>query len=174
MDIHPFNQPDVERAKKLATEAMSGDAGAEAVAPVPVVGDTFVVRLERFLDQVRVGDYVAVQAYLAPDDTVDDAVARFRQLVGDRYGCATTFGYGPRFLHSTGQLHKGGPNSGLFIQLVDRPTADVDVPETDYSFGQVIAAQASGDYAALREADRRVLRVDVTEGGVEALVGALL
>jgi transaldolase / glucose-6-phosphate isomerase len=172
--VHPFNQPDVERAKQLARAAMSGDSADDVVAPVPVAGDTFRVRLERFLDQIRPGDYLSLQAYLAPDDDVDAAAGRFRQLVGERHQCATTFGYGPRFLHSTGQLHKGGPNSGVFVQVVDRSDAIVPVPETDYTFNQVIAAQADGDYAALREADRRVLRVDVTDGGMEALLEGLV
>lgn len=173
LGVHPFDQPDVERAKQLARRAMEEEADDEAVHPVPTGDDVFRVRLERFLDQMRPGDYVALQAYLAPDPDVDATAARFRQIVGERYETATTFGYGPRFLHSTGQLHKGGPNTGLFIQLVDRPDPDVSVPETDYTFGRLIAAQAAGDYAALREADRRVLRVDVTDGGIEGLVEAL-
>ncbi|MGA7273051.1 MAG: glucose-6-phosphate isomerase [Acidimicrobiia bacterium] len=174
MGVHPFNQPDVERAKKLARRAMEGGSGSEdAAAPVPVGGDTFRVRLERFLDQVRPGDYVALQAYLAPGQDNDAAAGRFRELVAERHDCATTFGYGPRFLHSTGQLHKGGPDSGLYVQVVDRSKDRVPVPETDYTFGQIITAQADGDYAALREVDRRVLRVDATDGGLEALVEGL-
>lgn len=173
MDVHPFDQPDVERAKQLAKAAMSGESGEDTVAPVSVEGDTFRVRLERFLKQIRPGDYLALQAYLAPDPDVEAAATRFREVVGDRHQCATTFGYGPRFLHSTGQLHKGGPNTGVFIQLVDQSDRPVPVPETDYTFNQVIAAQADGDYAALMERDRRVLRVDVTRGGMEGLLEAL-
>lgn len=173
MGINPFDQPDVERAKQLAKKVMAGDGGAEATTPVPVEGDTFAVRLERFLGEIRPGDYVALQAYVPPAPEVEAAAARFRQMVGARHECSTTFGYGPRFLHSTGQLHKGGPNTGVFIQVVDRGGEDLGVPETDYTFGHLIGAQADGDYAALRERDRRVLRVDVTDGGTEALVEAL-
>lgn len=174
LGVHPFNQPDVERAKKLARRVMEGDGGGDdIVQPVPVGGDTFRVRLERFLRQGRAGDYLSLQAYLAPDPDVDAGADRFRRIVGERQAMATTFGYGPRFLHSTGQLHKGGPNTGLFIQVVDRSSQQLGVPESDYTFNQVIAAQADGDYAALREADRRVLRVDVTDGGMEALLEAL-
>lgn len=173
LGVHPFNQPDVERAKQLTRAAMSGEGSDDVVAPVPVAGDTFRVRLERFLDQIRPGDYLSLQAYLAPEPDVDAAAGRFRRLVGERHQCATTFGYGPRFLHSTGQLHKGGPPTGVFVQVVDRSEEAVAVPETDYTFNHVIAAQADGDYAALREADRRVLRVDVTDGGMEALLEAL-
>lgn len=173
LDVLPFDQPDVERAKQLARQAMEDGSGGETVDPVPVQGDTFRVRLDRFLSQIRPGDYLSLQAYLAPDPENDAAADRVRQLVGDRYECATTFGYGPRFLHSTGQLHKGGPNTGVFIQVVDRVSDDLPVPETDYTFGRLIAAQAAGDYGALRERDRRVLRVDVTDGGMETLVEAL-
>lgn len=173
LSVHPFNQPDVERAKQLAKRAMEGEGAGDTVPPVPVDGETFPVRLERFLDQARPGDYLALQAYLAPEPGVDAAADRFRQIVGARTQIVTTFGYGPRFLHSTGQLHKGGPNTGLFVQVVDRGGDGIPVPETDFTFDALISAQADGDYAALREADRRVLRVDVTEGGMEALVEAL-
>lgn len=172
MGVHPFDQPDVERAKQLAKQAMVGNATEETVAPVPVGGDTFRIRLKRFLDQVRAGDYVALQAYVAPDPDVEAAANRVRQIVGEQRECASTFGYGPRFLHSTGQLHKGGPNTGVFIQVVDRSARRVPVPETDFTFDRLIAAQADGDYVALREGDRRVLRVDVSDGGMEALVEA--
>jgi transaldolase/glucose-6-phosphate isomerase len=79
--------------------------------------------------------------------------------VRDQLHLATTVGYGPRFLHSTGQLHKGGPNTGFFLQLIDEPKDDLPVPEADYTFGTLIRAQALGDYRALRQRDRRVLRV---------------
>jgi transaldolase/glucose-6-phosphate isomerase len=81
--------------------------------------------------------------------------------VGNRIGNATTVGYGPRFLHSTGQLHKGGANNGVFLQIVDTPTDDLSIPETGETFGRIIAAQALGDYQALRERGRRVLRIDL-------------
>ena len=86
---------------------------------------------------------------------------------------ATTLGYGPRFLHSTGQLHKGGPNTGLFIQIVDEPGEPVDVPETGYSFRDLIRAQAMGDAGALAERGRRVIRILIGASGVSGL-GALL
>ena len=84
---------------------------------------------------------------------------RFR----DRLKLATTVGFGPRFLHSTGQLHKGGPNTGLFVQVVDEPSEDVEIPGQDYSFATLIKAQAAGDLLALRDRDRRVVRVSLGE-----------
>ena len=87
-------------------------------------------------------------------------LTEFRVAVGARTGVATTLGWGPRFLHSTGQLHKGGPNSGVFIQFVDPATQSVDVPETDHDFGSLVRAQAAGDHQALVEAGRRVIRID--------------
>jgi transaldolase/glucose-6-phosphate isomerase len=88
---------------------------------------------------------------------------RLRRILGDRLRIATTVGYGPRFLHSTGQLHKGGPDTGLFLQLVDEPSMDLPIPETDATFGRLIGAQALGDFAALRQRGRRALRVTLGE-----------
>ena len=87
----------------------------------------------------------------------------------DRLHVATTVGYGPRFLHSTGQFHKGGPNSGLFLQLVDDTPADVEVPGTDYTFRDLIAAQSIGDYQALTARERRVLRVNLGDDPAKGL-----
>lgn len=173
LGVHPFDQPDVERAKQLARRAMQQRSEDARPPAVPVGGETSALRLERFLAQIRPGDYLALQAYLSPNPDLDAVVAHIRRTVSERYGCATTFGYGPRFLHSTGQLHKGGPNNGVFVQLVDRPPSDLPVPDTDYSFGRLISAQADGDYLALSEAERRLLRLDVSDGGVETLLAAL-
>ncbi len=82
-------------------------------------------------------------------------------MLGRRERLATTLGYGPRFLHSTGQLHKGGPNTGLFLQLVDEPEGDLEVPETDYTFGSLTQAEALGDYQALKQLGRRILRINL-------------
>ncbi|MCP5119601.1 MAG: hypothetical protein GY953_53055, partial [bacterium] len=91
-------------------------------------------------------------------------------------GAATTVGFGPRFLHSTGQLHKGGPSAALFLQLVDEPATDVPVPETEFTFGQLITGQAEGDFRALQERRQRVLRVDLGPDwsiGLEKLLDAV-
>jgi transaldolase/glucose-6-phosphate isomerase len=122
------------------------------------------------------GDYVALHAYLSAADRTTALLEQLRVLIRDHLHVATTLGYGPRFLHSTGQLHKGGPDSGLFLQLVDEPVTDVPVPETDYTFGQLIRAQAIGDYQALVQRGRRVLRVQLgrqAEPGLKAVVAAV-
>ncbi|MPZ52513.1 MAG: glucose-6-phosphate isomerase [Acidimicrobiia bacterium] len=171
MGIHPFNQPDVELAKELAREFM--ERGPEEVATEKVTLGTQEAseQLIRILDRLKPGDYLAVQAYLAPSPEIDGVVAEFRRIVGEKYGVATTFGYGPRFLHSTGQLHKGGRNNGVFLQLVDFPSDDLPVPETDTTFGQIIGAQAAGDLEALQKRDRRVLALGVDAGDLTPLIG---
>ncbi len=161
LGIHPFNQPDVELAKQLARRAMTGE-GAEAPDEVAAAdAEALAKAVQAWMASARAGDYIALQAYLAPDEATTRALAGLRTALRARTRLATTVGFGPRFLHSTGQFHKGGPNTGLFLQLVDRPADDLEVPGTDYSFGELIEAQAVGDYQALRSRDRRVLRVQL-------------
>ncbi|MFQ5947952.1 MAG: phosphoheptose isomerase, partial [Acidimicrobiia bacterium] len=161
LGIHPFNQPDVQLAKDLARQAMTGELdGGAAVEETRVDdSDALASAVREWVDTARPGDYGALQAYLAPTAETTQVLQRIRLGLRDRLRVATTLGYGPRFLHSTGQLHKGGPPTGLFLQLVDEPARDLDVPETDYSFGKLIEAQALGDFQALQQRERRVLRV---------------
>ena len=105
--------------------------------------------------------YRSVQAFLAPGEAADEQLERLRRAVGKASGRATTSGYGPRFLHSTGQLHKGGPAGGCFLQLVDQPASDLEIPGTGLSFGRLLRAQADGDAAALVQRGRCLLRVDL-------------
>ncbi len=162
--IDPYDQPDVELAKELARQAMAGPAGGAAptdVVTVPVRrGPELAQALREWLASGRPGDYVGVQAYLAPTPETSRALEGVRRRLLERLGLATTFGYGPRFLHSTGQLHKGGPNTGLFLQLIDTPRRDLPVPGAGYTFGELIRAQTLGDYRALVQKHRRVLRLD--------------
>jgi transaldolase/glucose-6-phosphate isomerase len=105
-----------------------------------------------------------------------DVLQEIRNRLHTLTGLAGTLGFGPRFLHSTGQLHKGGPPGGLFLQLVDEPVVDLPVPEADFSFGRLITAQSLGDFHALRRSERRVLRVSVGRdclGGLEKLLEVL-
>lgn len=166
LGIHPFNQPDVQLAKELAGQAMTRAADPEAPAG----------ELGAWAAQLRPGDYVGLQAYLAPDEATTAALQGLRHAVSERWGVATTLGYGPRFLHSTGQLHKGGPDTGVFMQIVDDPDEDLDVPEAGHTFGGLIRAQALGDLQALRQRGRRVVRVELgrdVAGGLARLAGVL-
>jgi transaldolase/glucose-6-phosphate isomerase len=163
LGIHPFNQPDVQLAKNLARQAMKEGPGKKAPAGLEPVRADDQAALEKafaaWLAQAKPGDYIALQAYLEPRKETTAALEAIRLALRDRVKVATTVGYGPRFLHSTGQLHKGGPNTGLFLQLVDDAAPDLDVPETDYTFGALIRAQALGDWQALTRRGRRVLRI---------------
>jgi hypothetical protein len=128
--------------------------------------------LDDLLAEARPGDYLAIQAFVAPTPQAEAALQGLRLAVRDRLRVATTLGFGPRFLHSTGQLHKGGPGTGLFLQVVDDADPDLPVPETGYSFGRLVRAQADGDYGALAAKGRRLLRVDLDGdpvGGLAAL-----
>jgi transaldolase/glucose-6-phosphate isomerase len=176
--IHPFNQPDVQLAKEFTQKMMEED---EAEKQKNKEVETFSVEeteglakaLKNWTLKAKPGDYIALQAYLNPQKEVTSALQKVRNELLNRTRLATTLGYGPRFLHSTGQLHKGGPNNGLFLQLVDEPEFDLPVPETNFSFGKLISAQSMGDYQALKQRGRRVLRINLRRdvvGGLEQLM----
>jgi len=174
--IDPFDQPDVELAKQLAREAMAQHgrpANLPAGTSVPVEDAAALsAAIARWSSNLEPAAYLAVQAYLAPSVPTSEALESLRGAILERLGRATTLGYGPRFLHSTGQLHKGGPPTGRFLQLTDHPATDVPVPGTDYTFGRLIQAQALGDLRALLQRGRVVLRVELgtdTAGGLRAL-----
>ena len=171
LGIHPFNQPDVQVAKELARAAMAGEL--EGGAPIETASSTDAARLSDWLAALPDDPYLGLSAYVPMTDKADRLLQSLRLHLRHLTGAATTVGFGPRFLHSTGQLHKGGPGAALFLQLVDNPTADTTVPETDFSFGRLIAGQAEGDYRALQDRGRRVLRVDLGRDfltGLETLV----
>jgi transaldolase / glucose-6-phosphate isomerase len=178
LGIDPFDQPDVELAKQLAREAMAHPSSPEGdgIRTVHAADATALTRaLQEWTGSCRPRDYVAIQAYVAPTSEAMADLQELRRRVLSQLRVATTLGIGPRFLHSTGQLHKGGPNLGLFLQIVDTPTQDLAVPGAGYTFGQLIRAQALGDYQALRQKERRVLRVDLgsdPRAGLRRLVGA--
>lgn len=198
LQVHPFNQPDVQLAKALAKQAMSAESGsaasaAEGVDPgedeaegtvdldlawdVAYYGhagsgtgavdvEDLTAEVAEFLSTISPGDYVGIQAYLPGGDPAElEALTLLRETITNVTGAPTTLGYGPRFLHSTGQLHKGGPDSGVFLQLVDDAGAHAPVPGTEYTFHQLIRAQARGDLEAMQQRGRRVLRVRVAPPG---------
>jgi transaldolase/glucose-6-phosphate isomerase len=182
LGVQPFDQPDVELAKALAREAMAGEAAASG-APPPLAlsggaaGEPGArAALERWLDGAAPGGHLAIQAYLAPTSETAAALGALRRELAARTRLAVTLGWGPRYLHSTGQLHKGGPENARFLQLLDRPAADLPVPGTPYTFGRLISAQAAGDAAALARAGRPLLRIDLgrdAAGVLRALAEAL-
>jgi transaldolase/glucose-6-phosphate isomerase len=180
LGIHPFNQPDVQLAKDLAKKAM---AGADKKSPGrrnEEISATDAERLRRALSRWmakgKARDYLVIQAYVAPTAENTAALKKISKSLRDRLGVAATVGFGPRFLHSTGQLHKGGPNSALVLQIVDQPAQNLAVPETNYTFDALIRAQAIGDLAALKQRRRRVLRINLgsdSSTGFEGLAEAL-
>ncbi len=182
LGINPFDQPDVQIAKDLAREAMqapggdpSDGSGSDQESPSADPADAERLRdaIASWIGRAKAGDYVSVQTYARQTDEADGLLQEARSQLHQLTRMATTVGYGPRFLHSTGQLHKGGPNTGLFLQLTDRAgKASLPVPETDYAFDDLIMAQAAGDRLALQQKDRRVLRIDLgrdVEKGLRAL-----
>ncbi len=169
MGINPFNQPDVQRAKTLAIEAMEAESD-EAIVSHSIRDPELGVKFAELLAPPR-PSYVAIQAFLAPSPDTDTALRSLQRIVTNRSGAATTIGYGPRFLHSTGQLHKGGPKGARFIQVVDTPSHDIDVPEAGFGFGSLITAQARGDLAALIDIGGRVLSINLGEDPLAGLIG---
>ena len=179
LGINPFDQPDVQFAKDLARRAMSQE-GADAAVDEAAASDAGELerRMGEWAGSIRPGDYVAIQAYLPADSAAAPVLEELRSAVRDRFGAAATVGYGPRFLHSTGQLHKGGAGNGVFLQIVDDPRSGPDpaVPEAGFTFGELIEAQAAGDFQALAARGRRVLRVRLDgrpEAGAAAVLEAL-
>jgi Phosphoglucose isomerase len=146
LEINPFDQPDVQAAKDKTNEVL--DTGVE-----PVLDPEGSV--DELLAQARDGDYVCVQAFVDPAVDLGPLVDRLRRQTS----CVVTHGYGPRYLHSTGQLHKGGPNTGLFLQVVDDPGEELPIPGRPFGFRRLIRAQAAGDFESLKERGRRVARV---------------
>ena len=155
LGINPFDQPNVQAAKNM-TESVLGQF--EASGKLPAMEDSAPVGT--LLEQASAGDYLVIMAYIPQSPGVDTALDDLRRRVTKRYGIATTMGYGPRFLHSTGQLHKGGPGTGLFLQITAEHSRDLDIPGTPFTFAALADAQALGDLQALRTAGRRSVRVD--------------
>ena len=147
LGINPFDQPNVQEAKDNTQKVL--DRYAEE-GRLPEVADTDANGLRDLLQNAAPPAYVAIMGYVQPSEEFDRAIAGLRQTIRDATKATTTFGYGPRFLHSTGQFHKGGPATGLFIQLVHDGDEDAEIPEAGYTFGTLKNAQATGDLNTLR------------------------
>jgi transaldolase / glucose-6-phosphate isomerase len=157
LGINPFDQPDVQSAKDATARVLEGGS-----AERPEAGDAAYV-----LDGVAPPDYVAIQAYVPRDAEHLARLQEARVRIRDRLRVATTVGFGPRFLHSTGQLHKGGRDTVVAIQVVEPPSNDLAIPGREFTFGRLLAAQADGDLSALRARGRRAVRVDLD--GLDAI-----
>ncbi len=180
LGIDPFDQPNVEEAKQVTRDVLAaaerGERGSTSVDALSADDPALADRLRDHLGQREPNAYLALQAFIAPAAARDEAIARLRGRLRDATRNATTAGYGPRFLHSTGQLHKGGPPSGWFLQLTAEHTADRPIPGWPYTFGRLIDAQADGDYAAIAAHDLPIIRVHLgadPDAGLAALERAL-
>ncbi|MEA2013853.1 MAG: transaldolase, partial [Thermodesulfobacteriota bacterium] len=192
LNVNPFDQPDVEWAK-VQTLRMMAKYTKNGILPhedpvlssggITVYGDvkadTPEEALAEFLSRGRAGDYVAIQAFLQPADETDRILGELKKRIRDRYALATTAGYGPRYLHSTGQLHKGDAGRGLFVQFTADDMRDAPIPDemgsgkSSATFSVLKRAQAVGDYRALLDAGRRVIRFHLSEdvsGGIKKLM----
>ncbi|TME24475.1 MAG: bifunctional transaldolase/phosoglucose isomerase [Chloroflexi bacterium] len=173
LGINVFDQPNVQEAKDLTKKVLSEgnlQAVGEGIRWAGQQGASLDAAVQALLAQIHSGDYVALLAYIVPNAEHDRALNAIRLAIRDKYRVATTVGYGPRYLHSTGQLHKAGPNTGVFLQVVGDDVNDLEIPGERFSFGVLKQAQALGDFQALRNHGRRVLRVqlrDVTPGLVK-------
>jgi hypothetical protein len=150
LGINAFNQPDVQSAKDRTNQIL----GSGQDPDVEPQGS-----LDKLLDGAEQRDYVCVQAFVDPTDENEARITELVQMIRGRTGCVTTHGFGPRYLHSTGQLHKGGPPIGRFVQVVDEIGAEIPIPGKDFGFGKLICAQAAGDFASLQERGRPIVRI---------------
>ncbi len=169
--INPFDQPDVE-ASKIATRQLTNEYEKTGQLPAESAALPGIDDVTAHLDSLRPGDYFTLLAYIEMKDEYRDVLQRIRLLVRDRKHVATCVGFGPRFLHSTGQAYKGGPNTGVFVQVTCDDAVELPVPGRRYTFGVVKAAQARGDYAVLVERGRRAMRVHLgvdVRAGLESL-----
>ena len=157
LGIHPFDQPDVQQAKDETARGLQEHRESGRLPQSEESGS-----LEALLSQAKPGDYLAILAYVRETPETNEAFTELRRRVMERHRIATTVGYGPRFLHSTGQAHKGGPNSGLFLQVTAEREGDVPVPGETYTFGVLADAQALGDMRALTARGRRVASLRLT------------
>jgi len=187
LEINPFDEPNVQQAKD-ATHALLDAYASRGQLPVPApdvraggLDITFSAAarkaghakgLETLLDQLRPHDYFALLAYLPPNDgRLVSLLIRIRNDVASNHRCATMLGYGPRYLHSTGQLHKGGANNGVFLIVTAKPENDLPVPDAPYSFGILEMAQALGDFQSLDRANRRAAHVHLPDRSSASTAG---
>ncbi len=167
LEVNPFDEPNVQEAKDNTAKLLH--ASRPGVPRADRTPDSEQDALAAHLAQAKPGDYLALLAYLPSSAEVSVQLQALRSLIRDRLKIATTVGYGPRYLHSTGQLHKGGPGTGLFILITGDDREDLAIPGEPYSFGALKNAQALGDFQALKGRGRRVIRLHVDDKASEIL-----
>jgi glucose-6-phosphate isomerase len=163
LSINPYDQPNVQQAKDATARVLDD---FKAHGELPSIDDADEHALGALLGEAEPPHYVAIMGYLEPSAAFDEAVAQLREVIRKARNATTTFGYGPRFLHSTGQFHKGGPQVGVFLQITGRVERDVEVPGRPYTFGRLQMAQALGDQRALAGRQRPVVRLHLTDRAV--------
>ena len=166
LGINPFDQPNMQAAKDMMENVLGQ---FERSGQLPAMEET--VSLDKFLSEAGPGDYLAIMVYIRQTPAIDQALDALRRGVMETHRIATTMGYGPRFLHSTGQLHKGGPGSGLFLQLTGDHGQDLAIPNAPFTFGVRAEGQAVGDRQALRASGRRSVRVNLGSDQEDAISG---
>lgn len=181
LGIDPFDEPNVQESKDNTNRLLAAyreqgalpeppaEAATGGVAAVGITAPTVGEAVRAFVDQVRLGDYLAIMAFVDRTPEVEQRLQEIRDLLRDRLGVATTLGIGPRFLHSSGQLYKGGPATGAFLQIVAEPQQEVSIPGGDYTFGILFRAQALGDFQALQQRGRPLLRLVISGDPVAGL-----
>ncbi len=159
LGIHPFDQPNVKESKDNTNRVLET---FQSTGRLPEQENSHSREAARSLSRLlQPGMYASVLGYTTPSRSLEAAVGRLRRALMSKHRVATTFGYGPRYLHSTGQLHKGGPNTGVFLELVDRMTPDLPIPGQPFSFGTLAQAQATGDMESLKAHHRHAVRVQL-------------
>jgi glucose-6-phosphate isomerase len=190
LGVNPFDEPNVaeskentqrlldhyRRKRRLPEDEPTVEEGMISLYGGPEGGEDLADTLARFLHSVQPGDYIALLAYVSPTNETMDLLDEVRTCLRDELRVATTLGYGPRYLHTTGQLHQGGPPTGVFLLITADEAQEGRIPGGDYSFAVLIRAQALGDLAALRANNRRVVRLHLAEpeGGLEELKQLIL
>ena len=193
LGINPFDQPDVELAKKLTRARLLaiekgmisppgveirdkklrvyfGEAACKLIKKPLAKGGDVKKAMKDFMGLIKKGDYIGVLAYFDPNDrAIDETLMDLRKTLRDAIGAATQFGYGPRYLHSTGQLHKGGANKGVFLILCHETKDDIKIPGSAFSFSELELSQAFGDMEALDSRGCRVALVNIKDPSIEAL-----
>ncbi len=199
LGLNPFDQPNVEESKLYTKNLLLEHEREGALPAIPGEVELFeekgltlftdahnqptfagksdlAAALGALLANTRAGDYVALNAYLEMSPSNEALLHRIRHQIRDQRKLATTVGFGPRFLHSTGQLHKGGPNTGVFVQITADDPEDFEVPNLGFTFGTLKTAQQAGDFMALSKRERRILRVHLggdVDAGLKAISKAL-